>query len=48
MLDGGVYQDATRAYTFTKTLGTAAGNFQWTANGGGFAAGSGATERAGQ
>lgn len=40
-LDGGVYQ-SNSTYTFTKTLGAAAGNVEWTANGGGFAAGSGA------
>ena len=36
-LDGGVLQaDGDSTVTFTRTLGTAAGNFQWTANGGGF------------
>jgi fibronectin-binding autotransporter adhesin len=40
-LDGGIYQ-SNSAYTFTRSLGTSGSTFQWTANGGGFAAGAGA------
>jgi fibronectin-binding autotransporter adhesin len=40
-LDGGVYQ-SNGTYTFTRGLGSSGGAFQWTANGGGFAAGPGA------
>jgi autotransporter-associated beta strand protein len=36
VLDGGVYQSNTAASTFNRPLGTAAGQVQWTANGGGF------------
>lgn len=38
-LDGGVLQD-TNGTTFTRSLGTSGSTFQWTANGGGFSAGS--------
>jgi fibronectin-binding autotransporter adhesin len=40
-LDGGVYQN-NNAYTFNRSLGASGATFQWTANGGGFAAGAGA------
>jgi fibronectin-binding autotransporter adhesin len=40
-LDGGVYQ-SNGSYTFSRSLGTSGSTVQWTANGGGFAAGSGA------
>jgi fibronectin-binding autotransporter adhesin len=40
-LDGGVYQ-SNGTYTFNRSLGTSGSTFQWTANGGGFSAGSGA------
>jgi fibronectin-binding autotransporter adhesin len=41
ILDGGVLQsNGTSSVTFSRSLGSAPGNFQWTANGGGFSAGS--------
>ena len=40
-LDGGVYQ-SNGIYTFNRSLGSTGNTFQWTANGGGFSAGSGA------
>ena len=40
-LDGGVYQ-SNSTYTFNRSIGSSDGTVQWTANGGGFAAGSGA------
>ena len=39
-LDGGVLQ-SNGALTFTQSLGSTGGTFQWTANGGGFSAGAG-------
>ena len=40
-LNGGVYQsNSASAYTFNRNLGTSGATFQWTANGGGFSAGS--------
>ena len=45
-LDGGVLQsNGTNPVTFTRSLGTSGGTFQWTGNGGGFSAGSAADER---
>ena len=40
-LDGGVYQ-SNGSYTFSRSLGNSGSAFQWTANGGGFSAGTGA------
>jgi len=40
-LDGGVLQ-SNSAITFSRSLGTSGGTFQWTTNGGGFAGGAGA------
>ena len=42
-LDGGVLQsNGSNPVTFARALGASGGTFQWTANGGGFSAGSAA------
>ena len=45
-LDGGVFQsNGTSTVAFSRGLGTSGNAFEWTANGGGFAAGLGSVER---